>query len=270
MKAIKKRLDSAVYDKGLTESREKAKSLIMAGLVYVNGQKADKAGLFVADTDIVELKGNDCPYVSRGGLKLEKALNEFNIDPQNKIVIDIGASSGGFTDCLLQNGAKEVYAVDVGYGQIAYALRIDPRVHLFEKTNFRYMLSDSLAQPADIAVMDVSFISITKLAGNLKKFLTSDADYISLIKPQFESEKNQIGKKGVITERKSHTVILTKVICSMKEEGFYLKNITYSPIKGAKGNIEFLAHFTLKSSDEVADMENLVNNITKRAHEALV
>ncbi|MFA0816059.1 MAG: TlyA family RNA methyltransferase [Anaerofustis sp.] len=264
----KKRLDTAIYERGLTESREKAKSLTMAGLVYLNGQKADKPGTPVSQSDRIEIKGNDCPYVSRGGLKLEKALDFFLIDPNNKIAIDIGASSGGFTDCLLQHGAREVYAIDVGYGQIAYSLRQDPRVHLFEKTNFRYMSADSII-PAQIAVMDVSFISITKLADNLKKFITMDSDYISLIKPQFESEKDNVGKKGIISDPKMHIDILQRVISDMWGKSYFLQNLTYSPVKGSKGNIEFLAHFKLADTQIPNDYNRLIVETVKQAHEEL-
>ena len=266
---MKKRLDVAIFENGLCESREKAKALIMAGLVYVNGQKADKAGTGVGTEDKLEVRGNHCPYVSRGGLKLEKALSVFSIDPREKNAIDVGASSGGFTDCLLQNGAKHVYAVDVGYGQLAYSLRCDERVSVFEKTNFRNMPLEAIPQPLDLAVMDVSFISITKLAEHLKEFLKPDAHMMFLIKPQFEADRAMVGKKGVISDEKAHVSIVEKTLMTLLEKGYYIKELDFSPVKGPKGNIEFLSHYTFAPDDLAGDISSLVRETVRRAHEEL-
>ncbi len=266
---MKKRLDVLLFEKGLAESREKAKALIMAGLVYVNQQKADKAGQPVLEEAVLEVRGNSCPFVSRGGLKLDKALKVFSVDVKDKIALDIGASSGGFTDCLLQNGAKKVYAVDVGYGQMAYKLRIDERIILFEKTNFRNMSNELIPEKAHIAVMDVSFISVIKLADNLKNFIKDDCGIIILIKPQFEAQKNLVGKNGVITAPAVHHTIVFNTVSELEDKGYYLKNIDFSPIKGPKGNIEFITHYTLNPQDKMSDIESSVNICVKKAHEEL-
>lgn len=266
---MKKRLDVLLFEKGLAESREKAKALIMAGLVYVNLQKADKAGQPVSEEDILEVRGNSCPFVSRGGLKLDKALKVFSIDVKDKIALDVGASSGGFTDCLLQNGAKRVYAVDVGYGQMSYKLRIDERVTVFEKTNFRNMSNDLISEKIDIAVMDVSFISVVKLADNLKNFIKETCDIIILIKPQFEAQKSVVGKNGVISDSAAHETIVVNTIYALENKGYYLKNIDFSPIKGPKGNIEFISQYSLDPKDKMTDIEHNVRACVKKAHEEL-
>lgn len=266
---MKNRLDIRLYEQGLTESREKAKAMIMAGHVYVNQQKADKAGMMVSEDDRLEIKGNPIPYVSRGGLKLEKALKVFNIDTTDLIALDVGASSGGFTDCLLQNGAKKVYAVDVGYGQLAYKLRIDERVIVFEKTNFRNMTCESIPEKIDIAVMDVSFISIAKLVDNLKNFLKEKATMVFLIKPQFEAQKSMVGKNGVISSAAVHAEIVYKTIHILEEKGYNLKNLDYSPIKGPKGNVEFIAEFSFDKAENISDIKQKVDQCVKKAHEEL-
>lgn len=266
---MKKRIDIMLYEKGLAESREKAKALIMAGIVYANGQKADKAGQPVTEDDLLEVRGNPCPFVSRGGLKLNKALRIFSIDVKDKTALDVGASSGGFTDCLLQNGAKKVYAVDVGYGQIAYKLRTDERVVLFEKTNFRNMPSEIIPEKIDIAVMDVSFISIVKLADNLKAFLKNDSVMVILIKPQFEAQKSLVGKNGVVSDANVHKDILIKAILDLENKGVFLKNIDFSPVKGPKGNIEFITEFSLNPKNKLDDIKAHIDACVKKAHEEL-
>ena len=267
---MKKRLDVAIYEKGLSESREKAKALIMAGLVYVNGQKSDKPGTQVKDDDLIEIRGKKCPYVSRGGLKLEKAIDEFDVDTIDKVALDIGVSTGGFTDFLLQHGAKKVYAIDVGYGQIAYALREDDRVILFERMNFRTMDPELISEKADLVVMDVSFISIFKLTDHLKQFVHFDTEFVFLIKPQFEAGRDNVGKKGIIRDKNSHVRILSEVIDALQSQDYALQDITFSPITGSKGNIEFLAY--LKRNQIIMSSEILVRkilNCVEKAHEAL-
>ena len=267
---MKKRLDVAIYEKGLSESREKAKALIMAGLVYVNGQKSDKPGTSIKEDDLIEIRGKKCPYVSRGGLKLEKAVDEFDINTIDKIALDIGVSTGGFTDFLLQHAAKKVYAIDVGYGQIAYTLREDDRVILFERMNFRTMDPELISEKTDLVVMDVSFISILKLTDHLKQFVHFDTEFVFLIKPQFEAGRDNVGKKGIIRDKNSHVRILSKVIDALQAQDYALQDITFSPITGSKGNIEFLAY--LKLNQTIVNSDSLANRISKcveKAHEAL-
>ena len=265
----KNRLDSELFERGLAESREKAKSLIMAGRVQVNGTRADKAGSGVKESDEITVSGDDNPYVSRGGLKLEKALSVFPADVYAKTAVDVGASTGGFTDCLLQHGAKKVYAIDTGYGQLAYKLRTDERVEVFEKTNFRYMNAGTLEEKAGAAVMDVSFISVLKLAENLLNFLQEEADCIFLIKPQFETGREDAGKKGVVTDPEIHKKVLRKVISGLSDFGYCFAGLDFSPVKGPKGNIEFLAYFKAKSSQIPAEYEKLISETADKAHEVL-
>ena len=267
---MKKRLDVFIFEKGLSESREKAKALIMAGLVYVNGQKSDKPGTSVKKDDLIEVRGKKHPYVSRGGLKLEKAVKDFDIDIKNKIALDIGVSTGGFTDFLLQHGANKVYAIDVGYGQIAYTLREDNRVILFERTNFREMDPLLIGEKVDLVVMDVSFISILKLTENLKQFVHLDTNFVFLIKPQFEAGRKNVGKKGIIRDKNLHIKILSNVIDELQTQDYTLLDITFSPITGSKGNIEFLAYLKLshtKISSEI--IASKILNCVEKAHEAL-
>lgn len=264
----KRRLDVAVFEDGFCESRERARALIMAGLVYVNGQKADKAGMSIAEDAAIEVRGSDCPFVSRGGLKLKKAIEVFGLNVQGLHAIDIGASSGGFTDCLLQNGAERVYAVDVGHGQLAYKLRTDPRVVVFEKTNFRNMEAALIGEVLDIAVMDVSFISITKLVENLRGFLKENAECVFLIKPQFEAERADVGN-GVIRDKALHKRIVYSVINRLTEMGYYIDALDYSPITGPKGNIEFISHYTFDPGRLLADPEAAVAGVVELAHEKL-
>ncbi|MBP3654161.1 MAG: TlyA family RNA methyltransferase [Oscillospiraceae bacterium] len=237
----KQRLDQLVFDRGFTESRERAKTTIMSGIVYVNGQKVDKPGTPVAPDAEIEVRGNALPYVSRGGFKLEKALKVFPVDPTGKVCIDCGASTGGFTDVLLKNGAAKVYAVDVGYGQLAWSLRTDERVVNMERTNVRYISQEQITEPLDMAVMDVSFISIKLVIPTVGKLLKDGADYICLIKPQFEAGKDEVGKKGVVRDRNVHLSVINSFIEFIETSEFTLMGLDFSPIKGPEGNIEYLA-----------------------------
>lgn len=237
----KQRLDQLVFERGLTESRERAKTSIMAGLVYVNGQKSDKAGTAVSEDAVIELRGETLKYVSRGGLKLEKALKIFDIDPTGLICIDCGASTGGFTDVLLKNGAKKVYAVDVGYGQLAWSLRNDERVVSMERTNLRYVTPDMLEDTPQLAVMDVSFISVRLVLPAVRELICDGAYTVCLIKPQFEAGREKVGKKGVVRDKETHVEVIRAVMEFLPEAGFTMLGLGYSPIRGPEGNIEYLA-----------------------------
>ena len=262
----KLRLDQLVFDLGLTESRERAKTTIMSGLVYVNGQKADKPGMQVAPDVQVEVRGNALPYVSRGGLKLEKALQVFPIDPSGKVCIDCGASTGGFTDVLLQNGAERVYAVDVGYGQLAWSLRNDPRVVNMERTNVRYLSPEQIPEPLDLAVMDLSFISIELVLPAVCTLLKDGADVVCLIKPQFEAGREDVGKKGVVRDSAVHLRVIRKILEDVGSLGYSAVGLDYSPIHGPEGNIEYLCHLR-KGSFESAFPDPA--EIVARSHELL-
>ena len=237
----KQRLDQLVFERGLTESRERAKTTIMSGIVYVNGQKVDKPGTPVDPEADIEVRGNALPYVSRGGFKLEKALKVFPVDPAGKLCIDCGASTGGFTDVLLKNGAAKVYAVDVGYGQLAWSLRTDERVINLERTNVRYITEEQIPESLDLAVMDVSFISIKLVIPAVGKLLKDGADYICLIKPQFEAGKDEVGKKGVVRDPAVHLAVIRSFMEFVETSEFTLMGLDFSPIKGPEGNIEYLA-----------------------------
>ena len=250
----KQRLDQLVFERGFTESRERAKTTIMSGIVYVNGQKVDKPGTPVAPDADIEVRGNALPYVSRGGFKLEKALKVFPVDPTGKVCIDCGASTGGFTDVLLKNGAAKVYAVDVGYGQLAWSLRTDERVINMERTNVRYITEEEINEPLDMAVMDVSFISIKLVIPAVGKLLKDGADYICLIKPQFEAGKDEVGKKGVVRDKNVHLSVINSFIEFVKTTEFTMMGLEYSPIKGPEGNIEYLAW--LKKGEYEATLPN--------------
>ncbi|MGI5858872.1 MAG: TlyA family RNA methyltransferase [Tepidanaerobacteraceae bacterium] len=241
-KKNKQRLDVLLVNKGIISSREKAKAEIMCGNVLVNTQVVDKPGTRVSIDSVITIK-ESLPYVSRGGLKLEKALLLFNIDVKNKIVLDAGASTGGFTDCMLQNGAKKVYAVDVGYGQLAYTLREDARVVVLERKNVRYLSLEDIGEKTDIITADLSFISLSKVFETFYQLLKKDGDLITLIKPQFEVGKEEVGKRGVVKGFKLHVKAVNKVIADAREHHFNICDFTHSPIKGPKGNIEYLAHF---------------------------
>ena len=242
----KSRLDALLAERGLTESREQAKRLILAGLVFVNEQKIDKAGTMVAEEAEIRVAGQEHPYVGRGGLKLEKALREFQLDPAGKIAIDVGASTGGFTDCLLQRGAKKVYAVDVGYGQLAWKLVNDPRVVSRERVNVRYLSPADFDEQMDMAVIDLSFISLTKVLAPIRALLTQQADVVALVKPQFEVGKGEVGKGGIVKSPEKHQQALAAVRAYAESVGFAALDVTESPIKGAKGNAEFLMHLRMK------------------------
>ena len=238
----KTRLDIALFERGFAESREKAKALIMAGIVYVNNQKSDKAGNTVKPDDIIEVRGETLKYVSRGGLKLEKAMKSFNISLENCICADIGASTGGFTDCMLQNGAKKVYSIDVGYGQLAWKLRTDGRVINLERTNFRYVTREQVPDELDFASVDVSFISLYHILPNLRTLLKEGGRAVCLIKPQFEAGRENVGKKGVVRDKAVHIAVIEKIIGLIAENNYSLLGLDFSPIKGPEGNIEYLCY----------------------------
>ncbi len=234
------RLDQLVFDLGLTESRERAKTTVMSGLVFVDGQRADKPGMQVSPEARVEVKGSALPYVSRGGFKLEKALRVFPVDPSGKVCIDCGASTGGFTDVLLQNGAGKVYSVDVGYGQLAWSLRQDERVVNMERTNIRYISSEQIPEPVDIAVMDLSFISLRLVLPAVCSLLRDGGELICLIKPQFEAGREEVGKKGVVRDRSVHLSVIESILEFAPGVGMSVMGLDFSPIKGPEGNIEYL------------------------------
>ena len=239
---MKKRIDVLLYEKGLAPSREKARTLIMAGCVYADNQKFDKPGDTVREDAVLEVRGNTLPYVSRGGFKLEKALKVFPVDPTGLTCIDCGASTGGFTDVLLQNGAAKVYAVDVGYGQLAWSLRNDPRVISMERTNVRYITTEQIPEPLDLAVMDLSFISVKLILPAVCPLLKDDAAVVCLIKPQFEAGREEVGKKGVVRDPKVHLEVLESFLDFVPGAGFTVMGLDYSPIKGPEGNIEYLGY----------------------------
>jgi len=259
----KKRLDQLVFERGLTESRERAKTTIMAGQVFVNGQRSDKPGTPVPEDAKIEIHGETMPFVSRGGYKLDKALKVFPVDPAGSHCIDCGASTGGFTDVLLQHGASLVYAVDVGYGQLAWKLREDNRVVCMERTNVRYISGEQIPELLDIAVMDVSFISIKLILPALKGILKPDADIICLIKPQFEAGKDKVGKKGVVRDIGVHREVVRDILDFCREHQLSCQGLDYSPIRGPEGNIEFL--LWLKNSDNNA-LETDVDAVVDAAH----
>lgn len=248
---MKERLDVLLVKKGLAESREKAKALIMSGDVFVNGQREDKAGTaFEEEKALLEVRGNTLPYVSRGGMKLEKALQQFPLTVEGKVCMDIGASTGGFTDCMLQNGARKVYSVDVGHGQLAWKLRTDERVICMERTNFRYMQREDIDEEPEFASVDVSFISLTKILLPAWKLLKNGGQMVCLIKPQFEAGREKVGKKGVVREPEVHVQVIEKIIDFAASNGFLVLMLDYSPIKGPEGNIEYLV-FLQKEEDEM-------------------
>lgn len=272
MKIDKQRLDLLLVERGLSETREKAKRAIMAGLVFSNENRLDKPGEKVKIDIPLTIKGKTLPYVSRGGLKLEKALNVFKIDMKERILLDIGASTGGFTDCALQNGAKLSYALDVGYNQLAWKLRNDSRVIVMERTNFRYVKpSDLTNEQPNIATIDVSFISLKLIFPPLKALLMPKSDIIALVKPQFEAGKDQVGKKGIVRDAKIHELVLTNVIEFALKEGYSFQNLSYSPITGGEGNIEFLLHlqwFGTSHLDTMEQLSNVIKTVVAEAHQS--
>ena len=262
----KERLDVLLVQQGFCDSRTKAQALIMSGEVYVDGQKCDKAGTPVLTTAQIEVRGNACPYVSRGGLKLEKALRDFGVDPTGYVCSDSGASTGGFTDCLLQKGAKKVFAIDVGYGQLAWSIRTDPRVVCMERTNIRYVTPEQLGEPLDLSVVDVSFISLKIVLPAIKALLKPTGQVLCLIKPQFEAGKEKVGKKGVVRDPEVHKEVLDNFLHLAAELNFTVRNLTFSPVKGPEGNIEFLGHLSMLPNGGITpDTRALVT----AAHETL-
>ena len=266
--AKKTRLDVAVFEQGYAESREKAKAIIMAGLVYVNNQKADKAGFELKEGDVLEVRGKALKYVSRGGLKLEKAMQEFPITLDGKICMDVGASTGGFTDCMLQNGAVKVYSVDVGYGQLAWKLRTDERVVNLERTNFRYVTEKEIPDKINFSSVDVSFISLSHILPVLNKLLAGDGEAVCLIKPQFEAGKEKVGKKGVVRDLNVHLEVVEKVIGLALDNGFDVLGLQFSPIKGPEGNIEYLIYLKKSTNPTVSDSVN-AKELVNMSHDEL-
>ena len=261
---MKERLDVLLVNRGLAPSREKAKAMIMEGNVFVENQREDKAGSSFDVNANIEIKGNTLKYVSRGGLKLEKAMTHFGIELADKICMDIGASTGGFTDCMLQNGAKKVYAVDVGYGQFAWKLRQDERVVCMEKTNIRYVTPEDIADRLDFASVDVSFISLTKVLEPARNLLQDDGEMVCLIKPQYEAGREKVGKKGVVREKSVHEEVICKVIDYAVSIGFVVLNLEYSPIKGPEGNIEYLVYIKKAETGSASEID--VKAVVEAAH----
>ncbi|KXZ39647.1 23S rRNA (cytidine1920-2'-O)/16S rRNA (cytidine1409-2'-O)-methyltransferase [Alkalithermobacter thermoalcaliphilus JW-YL-7 = DSM 7308] len=266
---MKKRLDVLLVEQGHFETREKARKSIMAGVVFINEQKVDKPGTNVDENAKIEIRGNAIPYVSRGGLKLEKAINKFDIDLKGKVCLDIGASTGGFTDCMLQNGAKKVFSIDVGYGQLAWKLRQDDRVICMERTNIRHVKIEDIGEFADFASIDVSFISLKLVLPNVRDLIKEEGEIVALIKPQFEAGKEKVGKKGVVRDKQTHIDVVEEILSFAIKEGFSVLNLDYSPIKGPEGNIEYLMH--IKKSNEHTDInyKDIVLTVVNNSHEKL-
>ena len=261
----KERLDVLLVKKGLASSREKAKAIIMSGIVFVDGQREDKAGSTFDEKQEIIVKGKTLKYVSRGGLKLEKAMKNFDIVLKDKVCMDVGASTGGFTDCMLQNGAAKVYAVDVGYGQLAWRLRNDPRVVCMERTNVRYLTPEDIPEPLDFGSVDVSFISLRLILPALRGLMKDSGQLICLIKPQFEAGKEKVGKKGVVRDKKVHLEVLEQFLRHAEECHFYVKDVTFSPIRGPEGNIEYLGQLTVAEQPPyTGDLAVLVEESHKR------
>lgn len=263
---IKKRLDVLLTEQGYAETRSKAQAIIMSGQVYVDGQKADKAGISYEENVSIEVRGETCPYVSRGGWKLEKALRYFKVDPSGYVCSDSGASTGGFTDCLLQQGAKKVFAIDVGYGQLDWKIRSDDRVVVMERTNIRYVTLEELGEPLDLSVVDVSFISLRIVLPAIKALLKSSGQVLCLIKPQFEAGREKVGKKGVIRDAAVHKEVLDDFVLLAGELGFTILGLTFSPVKGPEGNIEFLGHLTLENKEGIVPD---TADVVRQAHDTL-
>ena len=257
---MKERLDVLLVNRGLAPSREKAKTMIMEGNVFVNNNREDKAGSTFSEDCQIEVRGKTLQYVSRGGLKLEKAMTHFGITLEGKICMDIGASTGGFTDCMLQNGAQKVYAVDVGYGQFAWKLRQDERVVCMEKTNIRYVTPEQIGDALDFASVDVSFISLTKVLGPARELLKEDGQMVCLIKPQFEAGREKVGKKGVVRDKSVHIEVIENVLEFTRSFGFKVSEVTFSPIKGPEGNIEYLMHISKQGEDNEIKITEIVEN----------
>ena len=263
----KKRLDVLLTEQGYADTRTKAQAIIMSGQVYVDGQKADKPGTSFEDTVQIEVRGQTCPYVSRGGLKLEKALRDFGVKPEGYVCSDSGASTGGFTDCLLQQGASKVFAIDVGYGQLDWKIRNDPRVVVMERTNIRYVTTEDLGEQLDLSVIDVSFISLSIVLPAIRALLKEGkGQVLCLIKPQFEAGKEKVGKKGVVRDPDTHKEVLDHFVSLAKSLNFTILGLTFSPVKGPEGNIEFLGHLTLEDKPGI---EPDTADVVAQAHRAL-
>ena len=282
---MKERLDVMMVQRGLAPSREKAKAIIMAGEVLVDGQREDKPGTAFAETVEITVKGNPLPYVSRGGLKLEKAVSQFELNLEGRICMDVGSSTGGFTDCMLQNGAVKVYSVDVGHGQLAWKLRNDNRVVCMERTNIRYVTPENIQEPPSFVSIDVSFISLTKVLPAVRALLEEDGEIVCLIKPQFEAGREKVGKKGVVRDPAVHREVILRVASFAQSIGFALLNLEFSPVKGPEGNIEYLLHLQKMSeagdTDDTEDTEDTedtapdsgwtdrISDVVEAAHKAL-
>lgn len=266
---MKERLDVLLVQQGLAASREKAKAVIMAGSVFVNGQREDKAGTMVDDKAEITVKGAQLKYVSRGGLKLEKAMSHFDMTPEGKVCMDVGASTGGFTDCMLQNGGVKVYAVDVGHGQLDWKLRNDPRVVCMEKTNIRYVVPEDIQEAPAFVSIDVSFISLTKVLLPVRNLMTSDGEIVCLIKPQFEAGREKVGKKGVVRDPQVHEEVIYKVTQYASEIGFVCRDLEFSPIKGPEGNIEYLLHLQKTEAPVQIELPFSVKEVVAQAHDTL-
>lgn len=266
---MKERLDVLLVKRGLAESREKAKAIIMSGIVFVDNEREDKAGTFFKDTVNIEVRGKTLKYVSRGGLKLEKAMDKFEVTLDKKICMDVGASTGGFTDCMLQNGAVKVYSVDVGHGQLAWKLVQDERVVCMDKTNIRYVTRDDIDDVIEFASIDVSFISLTKVLLPVRELLTDDGEIVCLIKPQFEAGREKVGKKGVVRDKNVHIEVINNVIEYAKSINFKILNLDFSPVKGPEGNIEYLLYLKKKLNENEEDVEITVKDVVENSHKEL-
>lgn len=267
---MKERLDILLMSRNLAPSREKAKAIIMSGIVYVDGQKEDKAGSMFDEEVAIEVRGTTLKYVSRGGLKLEKAMTHFGVTLEGKVCMDVGSSTGGFTDCMLQNGAVKVYAVDVGHGQLDWKLRNDERVVCMEKTNIRYVTPEDIADPIQFASIDVSFISLTKVLEPVRALLTEDGQIVCLIKPQFEAGREKVGKKGVVREKSTHLEVIDMVIRFAVSIGFEILNLEFSPIKGPEGNIEYLLHLQNHGDGQIyPEYQVDPHSVVEEAHQSL-
>jgi len=264
---LKERLDVILVNRGFFQSREKAKGAIMAGIVYVDGERVDKAGTGIREDAEIFIKEDTCPYVSRGGLKLAKAIDVFHLDLSGVVAVDIGASTGGFTDCMLKNGARKVYAIDVGYGQLDWSLRNDPRVVNMEKVNIRYLETEKISEKADFISIDVSFISLKLVFPVAAQLLSDDGKLVCLVKPQFEAGRKQVGKKGIVRDKTVHMEVIKNVIRYGEASGLYPWGLDFSPMTGAKGNIEFLLLFRKNCSGE--DFQPMIESVVKASHDAL-
>lgn len=263
----KERLDVLLVELGFFETREKARAQIMAGKIYVDDQKSEKPGTRISRSSTIEDRGEKMPFVSRGGYKLDKAIKSFEIDLKGKTCLDIGASTGGFTDVMLQSGAAKVFAVDVGYGQFAWKLRTDPRVVCMERMNFRYATREEIKDPIDFSATDVSFISIMKIIPPALELMTADGEMVALIKPQFEAGRDKVEKKGVVRKKSTHKEVLTMIVDFVKEKGLYIYGLDYSPIRGPEGNIEFLIYFGKKDKDILFESDKIIDQMINEAHD---